>query len=320
MKPARTRVIVLSAALSVLAAPSARAHTGYGLAVDPQGRVCFIDTVRNRLVCLDRDARLTVLATGKHGNNVAVDEWGNFYLQHFNESVWRVSARGEAQLLFSGGAVGSLDEFLTVDNTGNVYLAAGNDFTGRVPRLLKRAPDGSISTLADAQAGLGKVVSAAWGPEGALYLSESNRVLRFSPDGRLSTVASGFERLMGIAVDARGIVFVADSDAFKILKITPQGAVTAMARTHLPWKPAGVAVSSDSVYVLERKFVPLPFLLERFFKTQRVRRLAPDGRITTMATVGESGGLIVGALLGLAVLAVVAKRRRRRSAALGTLA
>jgi DNA-binding beta-propeller fold protein YncE len=114
-----------------------------------------------------------------------------------------------------------------------------------------------------------------------------------------------------LAVDARGNVFVVDTDNFRVRKITPDGQVSTLIRVWLPWKPAGVAVAGDEVYILEHRFMPLP-MVEKWFTTHRVRKLRPDGTVITVATVGGGGGIVIGAMMGAIVLAVWQLRRRRR--------
>src|SRR6185369_9486896 len=88
--------------------------------------------------------------------------------------------------------------------------------------------------------------------------------------------------LRGLRVDASGNVFVAASGCGAVLKITPRGAVTVVLRTTSPWSPTDVAVSPAGLYVLEylhtasdnrREWLP------------RVRRVAPNGAVTTVAAI-----------------------------------
>ena len=307
--------------LIVLAAScpeAAEAHNGYGIVVDPQGRICFLDSVRNRIWRVEPDARLTSLATDKHGNNLARDAAGNLYVQHVNRTIWKISPDDRAIKLLQGPSVGSLDEFITVDNAGNIYLAVGNDFHGRPPRLLKRTATGSVSELG---AGFGVLISAAWGPDGSLYLTERTRIRRLAPDGNVSTVAEGFQRLMGIAVDTQGTFYVADSDAFAVLRVAPDGRSSVIARTWLPWKPAAVAVRGEDVFILERMFVPLPIGLQQLFRTHRIRQISSDGRQSTLVTVGRAGDYVVlAALLGMVSLVYRWRTKRKAAKARATTA
>jgi serine/threonine-protein kinase len=91
---------------------------------------------------------------------------------------------------------------LEVGADGSVYFGDDARF-GRVRRL---APDGSVTTVAGGQpfnaadngdgglataANLGNPQGLSLGADGSLYLSDTDRVRRVGPDGRITTVAGG---------------------------------------------------------------------------------------------------------------------------------
>ena len=88
--------------------------------------------------------------------------------------------------------------------------------------------------------------------------------------------------LRGLAVSADGSVVVAAAGCGAVVRIAVRGEINPLLRTASPWSPTAVAVSRSGVYVLEylhtaeesrRAWVP------------RVRRIAPDGTVTTIAAV-----------------------------------
>lgn len=95
-------------------------------------------------------------------------------------------------------------------------------------------------------------------------------------------------RLFGIAVDVQGNAFVADNGNRRVLKVTSNGAVSTVARAEQPWSPTGVALKDGDLYILEFGFTPPSTY------TPRVRKLSTDGRIMTVATVGETANATVG--------------------------
>jgi hypothetical protein len=92
---------------------------------------------------------------------------------------------------------------------------------------------------------------------------------------------SSVTSLFGIALDEQRSVFVADYGNRRVLKITSDGAISTIALAEKPWSPTGVALKDGNLYILEFGFTPPGTY------TPRVRKLSPDGRITTLVTLGE---------------------------------
>jgi sugar lactone lactonase YvrE len=135
---------------------------------------------------------------------------------------------------------------VAVDGNENVYVADnGHD------RVLKRSPDGNITIFA----------TALFGPHGIsidglgnLYVADTynNRIVKILPDGTVTTIAGrgpsysyyykgGYSGDGGwatdaelylphaVAVDAAGNVYIADSENFRVRKVTPDGIITTVA-------------------------------------------------------------------------------------------
>jgi DNA-binding beta-propeller fold protein YncE len=93
--------------------------------------------------------------------------------------------------------------------------------------------------------------------------------------------------LRGLAVDAQGVIYVADTGDARVLKITPQGKVTTLLQTESPWSPTGIALFGGDVYVLE--FLHTARDVRRDW-LPRVRKIASDGRSVIIATVDQMPG------------------------------
>ncbi|MBC8165848.1 MAG: putative Ig domain-containing protein [Bryobacteraceae bacterium] len=191
---------------------------------------------------------------------------------------WLFPSRGRAQ-----AAPLSKEVFLATDTAGNIY---GADTLNHV--VFRISPDGAFETIA------------------------GNSVAGFSGDGGLAVNAS-LNSPCGIALDSTGNIFVGDRRNNRIRRISASGIISTYAGTgraafagddgpalSAPLNgPCQIAVdASGSLYFYDDG-------------NDRIRRVSPDGRITTIAGNGtttwnadgpalESG---IGAVNGLAVSA-----------------
>lgn len=197
---------------------------------------------------------------------------------------------------------------LAVAADGTIYVA--DTQTNRVRRI---APEGTVSDFAGsgvrgrddgpaATARFDRPSGLALGPAGVLYVADTgNDLIRaIAANGSVTTVAgsgaeghtdgpassAAFNSPRGIAVDASGAVYVADHDGHSIRRLAPDGTVTtlagsgelgyadgpgATAQFHFP---GGLALGSrGELYVADEQ-------------NQRIRRIAPDGSVTTFAGSG----------------------------------
>jgi sugar lactone lactonase YvrE len=197
---------------------------------------------------------------------VAVDASGNVYVADtYNDTIRRISASGQVTTLagqagspgYQDGA-GNAARFnspndLRVDAAGNVIVA---DTANHVIRRV--APDGTVSTVAGAAGVSGSADGPAasarfFDPEGVavagdgtIYVADTGNdtIRKVAPDGTVSTLAgiagaSGaangpgayaqFDAPQGIAVDASGTVYVADTGNSAIRKIGADGTVLTFA-------------------------------------------------------------------------------------------
>lgn len=174
-------------------------------------------------------------------------------------------------------------------------------------RLTRLAGDG-IAGATDgprAQARFTDPFGVALDGAGNVYLAdggESNRIRKIGADGMVSTVAGGVEGFAdgpgaaaqfhtpsGIARDRAGNLYVADTGNNAIRKISPAGLVSTLAGDGRPGErdgvgraarfngPLGIALAGDgSLYVADTY-------------NDRIRRVAPDGTVSTVAGSGVPG-------------------------------
>lgn len=157
-------------------------------------------------------------------------------------------------------------ETVVPDAKGGLYLVGDK-------LVLRRAPDGRITTHAKTGSSAGVVALAA---DGSLYLGQKDRIVRVSPDGRHARkVADGFKDVFGLALDARGNLYAADRKAGKVYRIA-DGRRTAIA-TGLSFPSGVVCGDAGELFVKESG--------RQTHKDMRILNIGPKGKVTVFATV-----------------------------------
>jgi sugar lactone lactonase YvrE len=271
--------------------PAARASLSwpYGVAVDSSGSLFLTDSGNNRVRKVTPDGMIrTVAGNGKPGysgdngparnaqfngpDGIALDTAGNLYIVDAeNQRIRKVTPRGVISTIAGDGARGysgdgglarsaqlNRPSGVAVDPGGSLYIAdSGND------RVRKVTPRGIVSTMA------------------------GNGMLGYSGDDGPATSA---QLLLprGVAVDSAGNLYIADGNK-RVRKVARGGAISTVAgngqfefsgdggpatraRLSGPW-----SVALDSAGTL--------YFSDYFYG--HIRKVAPDGRISTVAGNGE---------------------------------
>src|ERR1051325_10820900 len=273
------------------------AHPGAGIGVDRLGQVYFLDT-GSGLWKIDTRGELIHLS-GTLFHWLAVDENNRF-------SNTRLASGALGEVLRVGAnptVLLSSDYPIAIGRDGNLYYPSGTPGNWR---MMKMMPDGTMSVIAtlpptvngEPLPYLGGVVA---GPDGSLYYTEDNAIKRITPQGLIATAVTvrapadppsipatdQHPYLRGIAVDAGGVMYVADTGDARVLKITPAGKITTLVETQSPWSPTAVAVFGSDVYVLE--FLHTTREVRRDW-LPRVRKISANGKSRIIATVDKMPG------------------------------
>lgn len=314
----RALVMAMTALVIVccVASSDVLAHPAWGIAVDRRQQVYFTDL--ENIWKLDAQGRLTLFrrgASGRHTHDLRIGEDGNLYgedhsyepsTQRFINALWKMTPTGEFKYILAPTTDAPKGMSLWQDSEGNMYSALWKSNTERDLLILKRTPDGRLTTLyGDANVAarlnpgiLYNVGGMAFAPDGSLYLTDGPSVRRVTKDGTVTTVTRNLSvekpannplgtgpemRLFGLAADAEGNIFAADHSNRRVLKIAPGKDASTVLRAESPWSPTGVAVSGSDLYILEIGFTP-----PRTYLGPRVRKLSADGKISVLATLTES--------------------------------
>jgi uncharacterized protein (TIGR03437 family) len=246
--------------------------TPTGLAIDASGAIYMADGYSGQILKLSANG--IVLPISIAARDLAVDIAGNLYAAR-GQYVWRFNTNGSATLMAGDGKFGYSGDGgaadmshlyrpagLAYDGQGNLYIA---DETNCRIRMV--TPAGKITTI------------AGHGEGGALG------------DGGAATQATLFSPA-SVAVDAYGLVYIADTGSNRIRRITTDGMITTFAGTGTR------NFSGDGNLARFASFdSPAAVLPDRFgnlyvsdTNNNRIRRISPDGNIVTIAGSSQIAG------------------------------
>ncbi len=289
------RFLLLAAAFM----PSAfgMAHPGAGIAVDRLGQVYFLDT-GSGLWKIDARGGLTHPSTTLF-HWLAIDQNNRFIRTQFPSGalseILRVGVDPTVLL--------SSDCPIAIAQDGNLYYPSGSAGNLRMMRMTPAGATTAIATLPPTVKGepLQYIGGLIAGSDGSLYYTEDSAIKRITSQGMIGTVITlraparapsipatdQHPYLRGLAVDGRGVMYVADSGDARVLRITPRGEVTTLLETESPWAPTAVAVYGSDVWVLE--FLHTTRDVRRDW-LPRVRKISANGTSKIVATVDNMPG------------------------------
>ena len=289
---------LLALIVGCLLSTSALAHPGSGIAIDGFGQVFFLDT-GSGLWKIDTQGSLTHLS-GLKNHWLALDANSGFASARLPTDPnldWVITRVGADPTLLI-----STDFPIAIGEEGYLYYPSGRP--GSL-QIMRTPPSGETSVLATLPATvrgpLPHINGITAGPDCSMYYTENTTIRRISGDGRVSIVATvralvggpsipGTNQhpyLRGLAVDVRGVMYVADNGDARVLKITPDGRITTLLQLQSPWSPTGVALFGSDVYVLEFLHTAED---DRRAWLPRVRKITSDGKSIIIATVAQMPG------------------------------
>jgi sugar lactone lactonase YvrE len=236
---------------------------------------------------------------------LAIDAQDNLYLTEWlGHTVLKIAANGSVTTIAGTGAAGVSGDggpataaqlygpsAVAIASDGAIYIAdSGNN------RVRKVAPDGTISTIAGTGAGIGNIL-----------LPPSFQTCAFSGDGGLATSANLCDPAQ-LAFDKAGGLLIADFGNSRIRRISPEGIIATVAGSGQPapigqtggpisYSPANPFSSGDGGPAIHATFDRLGGaifdaagnLYVSDVGGNRLRKIAPDGTISTFAGTGQPG-------------------------------
>ncbi|MBW3625143.1 MAG: SMP-30/gluconolactonase/LRE family protein [Armatimonadetes bacterium] len=281
-------------------APAAQLYSPCGVDVDPQGNLYFADSWNQRIRKVDPQGQITTLA-------------GTGVIQGETNGAPAGTFTGESGPALNTGL--NQPNGIALDRAGNLYIADGGNH-----RVRKLTPDGRLTTVAGnggtgaskdgipaVRASLGYPFDVALDRDENLYIADSwnHRIWKVDPKGILTAVAGngkqGFSGDGGpataaslslpnsVVFDAKGDLYIADEENHRVRKVDRKGIITTVAGNGTPGfsgdggpallaqlhGPSGVEVDgAGHLFIADRA-------------NHRVRQVAPDGTITTLAGNGK---------------------------------
>ena len=265
-----------------------------------------------------------IVATFHFPLGVTGDGAGNFYVADAGNNLIRKVNSAGVVTTFAGSsnqgnfnAIGTLASFnnpsaVAVDGAGNIYVAdAGNSL------IRKITPTGVVTTLAGnsipgsndgtgAAASFNNPTGIAVDAAGNIYVADSGNSLirKITPAGAVTTFAgsgtkgkldgagitASFNTPVGLAFDASGNLYVADSGNNLIRMITPAGVVSTIAGDGTKGNNNGAALNSNFNKPSGITIDQAGNIFISDSANNLIRMLTPQGQVLTLAGSGVAGG------------------------------
>lgn len=193
----------------------------------------------------------SVFATFPDGDPIglAFDATGNLYASDGTlNTIVRLTPGGNSSVFASDL---SNPAGLAFDTSGNLFVANPGDINDHPNSILKFAPNGTFTVVANLTDGISQPEGLAFDSHGNLFVANfGGNITKITPGGSISTFASDLGvGLIGLAIDHADNVYTDIFFQSKILKIAPGGSSSVFASGSGLSNPTGLAFDGSNLYV-----------------------------------------------------------------------
>ena len=254
---------------------------------------------------------------------LVVDNRGTLYIADYsNHQIRKVSRNGVVSTFAGSGLPGHADgvgtdamfhgpDTVVMDSEGNLLVADSDNF-----RIRKITPKGLVTTIAGSghaayrdgrrdYARFRYPTGIAIDKNGVIFVADrgSHTIRKITPDGMVTTLAGDgtrghqdgigtqarFRDPISLVPDNSNGLYVVDAGNHCIRKITPGGRVITFAGGRLPGYRNGRGAEARFHWPTGIALDPNGFLYVSDSNNSRIRKISPEGVVTTLAGSGVPG-------------------------------
>ena len=299
------------------------AHPGVGIVKDSRGNIFYTDL--KQVWKIGPDGSRSIAVPRVHTHELYLDQQDNLYGEHlwFNGEqintwgryVWRLHPDGKMDTVVASHEGFNEDFSFNRDLYGNQYQVERDS----ISRIIKKRPDGGMQILAE-----GRFTDIRWlhvTPEGMVYFIDLLDLYRIDTKAKLVCLAKGLAHkpgalslysarhsIFGLWTDERENLFAAVYSERTVKKVGPDGSISNVAYSLIPWGPVGGVFDREgNLWLMESSLT----------NEVRVRKIKADQlagnprKLTLLLNTTVPPGIIIGvlALFGLGIRKLIKKRQ-----------
>jgi sugar lactone lactonase YvrE len=246
----------------------ASAHPSVSIIMDSKGNVYYSDL--KQVWKIDTQGKKSVVVAGVHTHELYIDKNDNLYGEHlwyngekentWGYYVWQLSPTGKLEKIIPPTEGFPNNYSFVRDQQGNMYYANRDNACQKVTR---KNLDGTFTSLGDAC-----MENIRWmtvTDDGIVFLIDLYDLKRIDKQGHVTMIAQQLQEkswsqffvndqhaIMGISTDKQNNIYAAIYSGKKVKRISPDGKVSELMETNIPWSPTGtLAAPNGDFWILE---------------------------------------------------------------------